>query len=244
METFVSIGALDQLRLDFPKHQHTTWEIVLYTHGTGTATVGDAKIPFAPGTIVCMPPHLPHSEVSHDGFRNVYIHSKQYPRGDGRVPVVQDQQQTFSRTAKLLREEFDHRQPGSAGIIDSLFSVLLALLQRWDQLTTIHPEARALRDWLDQHYADPGLTISSAMSERSLSPGHLRQQFVAETGMTPHAYLNMMRMNRSQVLLGTTGMSVRQCARAVGFTDPLYFSKCFKRAFGVSPGSWTTRQSG
>jgi len=241
MSAFVSIGILPQPVREFPKHEHTTWEIILYTHGTGIATVGDTAIPFAPGTIICMPPYLPHGETSAQGYRNLFIHARHYPRGEGRVPTVFDRNDAFRRTADLLYHEFNHRRPGYAEITGYLFGVMLTLLRRWDTVGVEHPEAVALREMFDRQYADPQLTAGRAMAVRSLSANQLRKQFAAATGLTPNAYLTAKRLNQSQMLLSTTGMTVRQCAEAVGFADSFYFSKCFKRAFGVSPAEWAKR---
>lgn len=43
------------------------------------------------------------------------------------------------------------------------------------------------------------------------------------------------RISRAKHLLVTTNYSVNHIGRIVGYTDPLYFSRVFKRKAGVSP---------
>ena len=79
MPRFLSIGLIPKPLFHFPLHQHETWELVLYTHGRGVATVGERAIPFHPGLLVCMPPRVPHKEDSKGGYRNIYIHTYDLP---------------------------------------------------------------------------------------------------------------------------------------------------------------------
>ena len=58
------------------------------------------------------------------------------------------------------------------------------------------------------------------------------RQFKAET---PISYLTRLRMQRAKQLLMQEAITVRQVAHAVGYQDPYYFSKVFKRYFGAAP---------
>jgi transcriptional regulator GlxA family with amidase domain len=53
--------------------------------------------------------------------------------------------------------------------------------------------------------------------------------------MRPVAYRTALRLARARELLATTAMNVGAVARATGFADPLYFSRAFRRRFGISP---------
>ncbi len=55
------------------------------------------------------------------------------------------------------------------------------------------------------------------------------------TGYSPVEYLRIVRLKKAAELLLTADMTVSDVAYGVGFNDPLYFSKCFKIQFGMSP---------
>lgn len=240
MANFLSIGRLPKALSRFDRHQHPTWEFILYTHGHGTVTVGEQPIPFRPGTIVCQPPFLPHEEESPTGYRNYFIHFRSYPRGDGRVPVLEDDHEgSFHQTTRRLHEEFHARRPAWEQFTTHLAGLLLGYLQRWDTDSAIHPAVQALRGTLDRRHADPELAIATALREQPVSPNHLRKLFANQVGRTPLAYLTERRIEHAKTLLAYTDMSVRQCADAVGFTDALYFSKVFKRHTGISPSRFS-----
>jgi transcriptional regulator GlxA family with amidase domain len=48
-------------------------------------------------------------------------------------------------------------------------------------------------------------------------------------------------MKRAKQLLATTMRGVNEIAYGCGFSDPKYFSKCFKAAEGMSPSEYRTR---
>jgi AraC-like DNA-binding protein len=65
---------------------------------------------------------------------------------------------------------------------------------------------------------------------------HFRRMFQEATGLAPHQYLLNLRLNHAKRLLGT--LPVAEVAARVGFPDPLYFSRLFKRKVGVAPTRW------
>jgi signal transduction histidine kinase/ligand-binding sensor domain-containing protein/AraC-like DNA-binding protein/AmiR/NasT family two-component response regulator len=55
------------------------------------------------------------------------------------------------------------------------------------------------------------------------------------TGYSPNEYVRVIRLKKAAELLRTTELHVSEIAYQVGFNDPLYFSRCFKEQFSVSP---------
>lgn len=86
------------------------------------------------------------------------------------------------------------------------------------------------------------LNIGSLARLVNVSESHLRHLFKSETGLTPTQYLKQLRLRKAQTLLETTFLSVKQISNQVGFCDETYFSREFKRTFGVAPGRY--RQTG
>ena len=54
-------------------------------------------------------------------------------------------------------------------------------------------------------------------------------------GQAPNAYLRARRMKRAADLLASGDMNISEVAYAIGMNDPLYFSKCFRAYYGMSP---------
>jgi AraC-like DNA-binding protein len=65
---------------------------------------------------------------------------------------------------------------------------------------------------------------------------HFARQFKAATGLPPHQYVIMRRVERAkQFLQSGTDLSLADVAIGVGFSDQSQFSKHFKRLVGVTP---------
>jgi len=68
-----------------------------------------------------------------------------------------------------------------------------------------------------------------------MSPGHYGMLFRKIREHTPVDYFNRLRIQKSCELLKTTDRPVGQIGESIGFTDPYYFSRLFKKVMGISP---------
>jgi AraC-like DNA-binding protein len=69
----------------------------------------------------------------------------------------------------------------------------------------------------------------------NLSISHFSAVFRKELGFSPLDYLIRTRIRRACELLDTSSSSLKEISEAVGFSDPLYFSRVFRAVHGVSP---------
>ncbi len=79
--------------------------------------------------------------------------------------------------------------------------------------------------------------ISKATLERVLDRKYeyLCQVFKRYAGTTIHHYIHQLRVQRAKYLLDNTAKSVKEIAEDVGYPDPFYFSRMFKKMEGVAP---------
>ena len=91
--------------------------------------------------------------------------------------------------------------------------------------------------YFHQHYAQP---LSRAEIARAIgvSGNYLSQIFHQELGISPWEYLNRYRIKKAKDLLEHTDKSVTAIAFEVGFNDPAYFNRVFRKIVGRSPGQY------
>lgn len=97
---------------------------------------------------------------------------------------------------------------------------------------------RFLRDVhqiLERHYSDEDFSIKVLYSKIGMSRTQLHRKLVALTGVPASQTIRSFRLEKARELLLTTRMTIAEVAYAVGFSDPLYFSRVFSRQFGLSP---------
>lgn len=89
-------------------------------------------------------------------------------------------------------------------------------------------------EWMDRNYAR-GVTLDEIASALRVSAYYLSHVFSQESDFSLFSHLTRLRMNKAGELLLAERLNVSEVARSVGYEDPNYFSKVFKKRFGCSP---------
>jgi AraC-like DNA-binding protein len=87
------------------------------------------------------------------------------------------------------------------------------------------------------------ITIEAISASIGLNISYLGELFKKEKGITMKEYLTKTRLERSCELLINTSHTIGDIARSVGYTDPLQFSKMFKKHKSVSPAKYRKENS-
>ena len=87
--------------------------------------------------------------------------------------------------------------------------------------------------YIHNHYKDA--KVSDIASYIGITRSYLTHIFKQRMEISPQEYLLSYRLEQSSRLLRTTGMSVQEIAEAIGYENPLTFSKMFKNVYGMSP---------
>lgn len=82
------------------------------------------------------------------------------------------------------------------------------------------------------------LSVSMLAEMEELSESYYRYCFKNVTGVTPMQYIIDRRMDAAASMLEKSGMKLNEISEAVGYTDAYYFSRLFKKKFGISPGKY------
>jgi two-component system response regulator YesN len=156
-------------------------------------------------------------------------------------------------TARLINElggEIDRVLPELNSIETSLSSVRsveqlreqtskiisIGLSYRDNQPNGQHAHSiRQAKEYIEQHYMDPDLSLNDVAARASLSASHFSMVFSQETSQTFKEYLTEIRMTKAKELLRMTTLRSADIAYKVGYNDPHYFSSVFKKHTGLSP---------
>jgi AraC family transcriptional regulator of arabinose operon len=79
------------------------------------------------------------------------------------------------------------------------------------------------------------ITLGDVAKVAHLSPSRLAHLFREQVGVTPQQYLENERLERAKQLLELTAYTVQQISAQVGFDNPFYFTRRFKKHTGHSP---------
>ena len=91
-------------------------------------------------------------------------------------------------------------------------------------------------DYLQEKLTDPNLQIGQLAEKAGVSDTYLRRIFKKKYGLSPAGYITRERLRLAKALLEREeGQSIQAVATQVGFRDPLYFSRIFRKQYGLSP---------
>ena len=91
--------------------------------------------------------------------------------------------------------------------------------------------------------AEP-ISVSMLSSIVGLSRSYFSHAFRRTMGLTPHAHVVRLRIERAIALMAHTEASLSEIALAAGFADQSHFSRAFRRLTGVTPAHWRRAHNG
>ncbi|PTX93037.1 AraC family transcriptional regulator [Spartobacteria bacterium LR76] len=100
----------------------------------------------------------------------------------------------------------------------------------------VHPRIKETLRWAHEHFARRD-ALSGLMQVADLSPNYLRTLFLESTLCTPHEYIEHLRLRHARYLLRETNWQLKRIASEVGYDDPLYFSRLYRRLWKHPPSA-------
>ncbi len=158
--------------------------------------------------------------------------SSHYELEPGYTPRISDLLQQFYRTSIV---------PGRLQALRSK-TLFFAII---DEVLTCYGNRRnessqelveQVMEYMNAHFMEP-LTMPSLAAQYGLNSKQLAYLFQKHAGISPNEYLIEQRISHARQLLCSTGCSVAKVSAYVGYTDPYYFSKIFKKRTGVCPST-------
>ena len=91
--------------------------------------------------------------------------------------------------------------------------------------------------YIEQNYSKD-LILDDVSKELQLSPYYFSKLFKKRTGKNFIEYLTDVRMEKAKELLRNSNKSMKEICMEIGYTDPNYFSRTFKKNVGVTPSEY------
>ena len=222
----------------FPWHQHEAHQLVWASRGVAAVTVGDAHWVLPTTRALWMPAGIRHRTGASGQvtLRGIYADPRRCPvRWDApRVVAVRPLlRELLVHLAGELPEPARHRAEAVAfDLLEPVDIVPIAVPVPED------PRARAVQTEVLADPADPRglaeLGRAVGASERTLA-----RLFLRECGMTFGTWRTQVRLQAALPLLAG-GMPLAAVAHRVGYSSASAFVVAFRRAVGVTPGSYFT----
>ncbi|MDD6320151.1 MAG: AraC family transcriptional regulator [Oscillospiraceae bacterium] len=150
---------------------------------------------------------------------------------------------SYSALFKEMIHELQSRLVGYPEMLEMYLRQLLLLVQRTRQekepnmSSYLRDEMEYARRYFIDHYNEP-INIDDFAQSRNMSVSWFMRNFKQATKVSPMQYILNIRMKNAVSLLETTEYNVTEIAAIVGYDNPLYFSRVFKKMNGVPPSDY------
>jgi AraC-like DNA-binding protein len=91
---------------------------------------------------------------------------------------------------------------------------------------------------LEEVWQESNLTIGGFARELGMSKSQLGRRLSSLTGLSPNDFLKEFRLRKALDMMADRSMNVAEITMAIGFANPSYFSKCFRKRFGKAPSAY------
>ena len=223
-------------------HRHDYWELVYCTGGQGAFQFENGTtIQYMAGDAVVIPPHERHTNVSTQGFTNIYLtmEDPMFPhRGVFRVNDEEGNlKHAFTQAKFYYLADINKRELVLSALGDLIVSYMLVYRSRNEFSAPVD----RIRTLILRNFTSPDFALDEAVRDMPFHYDYLRKLFKKEMGVTPLAYMTSLRMKKAENLLSSMynkEYSMAEVARMCGYEDALYFSRVFKKTFGCSPSNF------
>lgn len=128
-------------------------------------------------------------------------------------------------------------------VLETYLRLIFIMLKRYFANATKSDNARVVEEidkatmYFNEHYSED-ISIDEYAQNNHVSVSWFIRNFKQCTGSTPMQYILSKRIYNAEILLHDSTYNVTEIAEIVGYDNPLYFSRIFKKVKGISPSEY------
>lgn len=138
--------------------------------------------------------------------------------------------------SQLYDTKYDGSMLSKYKVQSLLYSLFYFLLEEGCEKASVDPVDSALR--IIKYNYNNNLSIKAIADSLFLDNAYFSRLFKSKVGVSPKKYILQIRMEKARELLRSTNHHIKEISITVGFNDPLYFSKIFYKAEGITPSEY------
>ena len=236
-------------------------EISFITSGSTDYLIDNQKYTLKKGQVLISNPGVYHQELFdintncrelHIGLRNITLFNsnmKDYiDIGKTNILTLNKYKDEILKCCDEIVEEQKNSNSTYPFMLKAIVMKLLVLLHREVNIDTSETinhdftfksrEKKALVEnitsYLSKNYVND-ISLETLSKNMYLSPVYISKIFKDVMGDSPINYLIRIRLSKAKELLEESNLPIKTVAKTVGYSDPYYFSKLYKKYYGISP---------
>ena len=199
--------------------------------GELTVTVGDRTVRLLQNRLCLIPRDTPYAVDTTVGFLHTAFY---FSLGEEScalldLPSLSDSDGEIRRCLQAALTENNGDLRADIAFLSALARISENALEEQDG-----PLIATCKRYLREHLAQP-ISLTDLSAHVGYAAPYVVKLFRRQCNTTPMAYLTELRLSQSVAALADLTRSVREIALASGFPDANYFSRVFRRRYGMSP---------
>ena len=242
-------------KLCFSSHWHERMELTFVHSGSMHLTLENNEYEIPCGSLGIIPPEKTHTASSgKEGveyytimFEITSFYNSSFATGKHLKPLVNlqndfipltDDVEIMNTVSSLIDDQLHGDKYSCLTVIGEIY-ILLGLLYRKclsSQIPSEHSggDFADIFDYISNNYCDR-ISTAELSSKFGYSEAYFCRRFKALAGLTPMQYINMLRLEKEKNLLKNSNTKISVVSAKCGFNSVSYFSKLYKKHFGISP---------
>lgn len=100
-----------------------------------------------------------------------------------------------------------------------------------------------IMEYIENNFQNPSLSTAYIAQKFYINSNYLSKKFSERTKIPISKYIMFLRLKKASELLMSSGLSIKEIALKVGYTDPFFFSNLFKKYYNVAPKHYNSSNS-
>ena len=154
---------------------------------------------------------------------------------------VDDLQSVIMLHADMMRRSVFDVEKSRLAVLSSFYKIL-SMLSPIEERGYLGQRKQSLIrpaiEYLEENIFSPELKLNDLHTMCGISAVYFRRLFALHTGVAPKEYVSTKRLERARsIIWDSPRTAIKDVAAAVGYTDPLYFSRIYKKRYSLSPSN-------
>ena len=237
-------------KLCFRAHWHDRIEFLRINKGELYLECGTANVVAKAGDLVIITPKLSHKGYTkHQNvdynvlmfdvrcfYNNTDVCKKLLPDlfdGTAKFKLITNNYKTI----KLFDEIYGLEDKNSIKTTANVYLFLHTLFENellYFEKSKLNDSFAKILSYIEENY-EKDMTVAYLSQKFGYSSAHFSRKFKRLTGLSPIAYLNIFRLEKAYQMIKNSSLTISEISAKCGFADANYFTRCFKKHFGLAP---------
>lgn len=149
---------------------------------------------------------------------------------------------TFRKLLKCYNSPSASSFQECMSLIYDIYGIIRTTANREYTSPGVRSKIDEAKKYIDANFKDLSLSVTSLAERVDLSEVYFRKLFKAQFDVSPAQYIISVRLKKAKELMKSPFLTLEECAVQSGFSSIQYFCRVFKKATGMTPGSYRSKK--